>query len=171
MYFQCNWWSQILYQGAWGKLSIAVNHTSNPTSQTIWLEGRNYVIYEYENRSEWIYIFDWVLRIYIFDWVYCLCCKTSRFWMNLVRCASFRMSFLLLIDIQSSWADTWESQWILPSTMLDLNMKDTCFKRSMRRSTHMCVELTGWARPMSLSAWMFESYNTQRRSVYMCCIG
>ena len=24
-----------------GKLSIAVNHTGNPTSQTIWLEGRN----------------------------------------------------------------------------------------------------------------------------------
>jgi hypothetical protein len=57
--------------------------------------------------------------------------------------SKFRMSFLLLIDIQSSWADTWESQWILPSTMLDLNMKDTCFKRSMRRSIHMCVELTG----------------------------
>ena len=95
-----------------------------------------------------------ILRIYIFDWVYCLCCKTSRFWMNLVRCASFRMSFLLLIDIQSSWADTWESQWILPSTMLDLNMKDTCFKRSMRRSIHMCVELTGWAQP--ISHWALE---------------
>jgi hypothetical protein len=34
-----------------GKLSNAVNHTSNPTSQTIWLEGRNYVIYEYEKQK------------------------------------------------------------------------------------------------------------------------
>ena len=41
-----------------GKLSIVVTHTSNPTSQTIWLEGRNCVIYE-KKCVRLIYTFDW----------------------------------------------------------------------------------------------------------------
>ena len=50
LYFQCNWWTQMLPVVP-GKLGIAVNHTSNPTSHTIWLEGRSYVIYEYEKQK------------------------------------------------------------------------------------------------------------------------
>ena len=67
-----------------GKLSIAVNHTGNPTSQTIWLEGRNLCDLRVErststriSKSEWIYIFDWAY--------YCLCCKMPRLWMDLVE--------------------------------------------------------------------------------------
>ena len=116
-----------------GKLSIAVNHTGNPTSHTIWLEGRNLCDLRVErptstrsSKSEWIYIFDWAY--------YCLCCKMPRLWMDLVETKWTDTA----VNVPSSFCadvgkpmNASEYLWWTRIWTHDLDMNAFCFK-SMR---------------------------------------
>ena len=56
--------------------------------------------------------------IHVFDWVYyCLCCKMTRLWMDLVEISEQLWISLILLSVsRAPFVRTWESQWMLLST-------------------------------------------------------
>ena len=164
-----------------GKLSIAVNHTGNPTSHTIWLEGRNLCDLRVErptstrsSKSEWIYIFDWAY--------YCLCCKMPRLWMDLVETSEQT----LLSMSRAPFVRTWESQWMLLSTyggpgyermtwIWMLYASREVWGMWCRGGLFIFIGLTGWMQPLNLqllNVWEQQSsYAFMASSLYEQCVG